>query len=152
MPRFTAECYLSDKLGISQIEVSANTSYQAQDIMRKVYGAQRISNIREIRENNTNSSTTSGGAGILILLGFIWALFSFAPWILMIVGGMFGTWIGQFVTGSSLEESVDREDVPRVLIVFVLAILAGGFGFVKGNEVKDYFNTPDTQVEQRVQK
>lgn len=152
MARWTAECYLSDKLGISQIEVSANTSYQAQEIMKKVYSAQRISNIREIRENNTNNSTTSGGTGLIVLLGFIWALFSFAPWILMIIGGMFGTWIGQFVTGSSLEESVDREDVPRVLIVFALAIMAGGFGFIKGNEVKHYFNTPDTQVEQRVQK
>lgn len=152
MARFIAECYLGDGIGNSKIEVDAATSYQAQEIMKKVYGAQRISNIREIRDNNTNSSTTSGGTGLIILLGCIWAILSFAPWVMMIVGGMFGTWIGQFVTGSSLEESVDREDVPRVLIVFVLAILTGGFGFIKGNEVKEYFNTPDTQVEQRVQK
>lgn len=152
MPRFTANCYLGHKLGTSQIEVNANTSYQAQEIMKKVYGAQSISNIREIRENSNDNSTTSGGAGLIVLVGCVWAFFSFAPWILMIIGGMLGTWIGQFVTGSSLEESVDKEDVPRVLIVFALAIMAGGFGFIKGIEAQHYFNTQSPKVEQQSQK
>ena len=69
------------------------------------------------------------------------------------LGGATGTWIGQKVTGQTIEEYNEREDDSghsKAAIVVALALILGGIGFVKGDELKKSFDAPDAaaQVQQ----
>ena len=69
------------------------------------------------------------------------------------LSGATGTWIGQKVTGQTIEEYNERDDGSgnkRTAIVVALALILGGIGFVKGDELKKSFDAPDAaaQVQQ----
>lgn len=149
MARYRAKCWFGSNVGMQEMEVSSSSSYGAVEMLKNVYGAQQVYNIHEVRGNNNSSSSSSlsgaGGLGLLVLIGAV----MFAPWVLMTVGGAVGTWISEKVVGYSLEESVDNEDMPRVLIILFAAILSGGIGFYQGTEFQKYINTPDTPAQQQ---
>jgi hypothetical protein len=98
--------------------------------------------------NKSSGSSDIDGGGLIGLIGLAaaaWAFVSFTPWILMILGGASATWIGEKITGQSVEEYNEREDDKghgKAAIVLVLALIAGGFGFVKGDEIKKGFDAP----------
>ena len=154
MPRFRAQCFFNSEIGNQQMEVNAASSTGAVQMLKNVYGAKSVTNVCEIRASNNNSSSGSGsfsGAGSLAIVALIAAVF-FAPWVLMTVGGIAGTWIAQKICGSTIEEAMDNEDIKRFWIIFLIATISGGVGFVKGTELHNYLNSPDAKVEQKAQK
>lgn len=149
MPRYTASCWFGSKIGQQDMEVNANTPGGAIDMLKNVYGAQSVSNVREIRANNSNSSSdVSGYAGLAFLAAGAWAFVTFTPWILMMGGGMIAAWLSQFIVGDTLEDALEEDKVGKLAIILALTLLAGGFGFVKGNEMHKHLNTPDVKVQQ----
>lgn len=92
----------------------------------------------KINYSRSSESGDFSGAGRLIaLIALLWVSFTFLPWVLMVAGGAVGTWIGQVVTGQSVDDynsndnPTDGEHI-RALILFILALSLGGWGFVQG--------------------
>lgn len=92
----------------------------------------------KINYSSSNDDTDfSGTGGLIILLGLLWAAFTFLPWVLMFAGGTAAVWIGQLLTGQTVDEytSIDdptNNETIRFLIVLILSITVGGWGFVQG--------------------
>ena len=106
----------------------------------------KVIGVTAVFENNSNnfggssssSSSSSGGSfsssgsgegllGLAVIIGAIWALMSFLPWILMGLGGWFGAWAGN-KTG-------------KVSMAIVLSLLAGGFGYYQGDQWQQQWNS-----------
>jgi hypothetical protein len=156
MATWKADVFVNSQVGRISTEVEASTfSGAKQQIYAKHGDVQQIANLRQV----TSSSGSSGGSdigGSIALIGLVavgWAFFSFTPWILMGIGGAFGTWIGQLATGQTIEEYSDRDDDSghtKAAITLALALILGGVGFVQGDSIKKGFDAPSTpsQVEQ----
>ena len=156
MATWKADVFVNSQVGRITTEVEASTFQGAQQQIYAKHGdVQQITNLRQV----TGSSGSSGGSdigGSIALIGLVaagWAFFSFTPWILMGIGGAFGTWIGQLVTGQTIEEYSDRDDDSghtKAAITLALALILGGVGFVQGDSIKKGFDAPSTpsQVEQ----
>jgi hypothetical protein len=95
--------------------------------------------------SNSSSSSSSGGSssssgsgegllGLAVIIGAIWALMTFLPWLLMGLGGWFGAWAGN-KTG-------------KVSLALILSLLAGGFGYYQGDKWQQEWNSDTTTVEQ----
>jgi hypothetical protein len=130
------------------VTVEAGAGYVARQEIEKRYAPIYIYNLRQVRESSSSSSSSSSSiGGTVVLVGLIaaaWAFVSFTPWILMGLGGIAGTWVGEKVTGQSIEDYNDREDDrghKRVAIVIALALFLGGLGFVKGSALKKDFDS-----------
>ena len=69
----------------------------------------------------------------------------------MLVGGAAGTWVGEKVTGKSIDEISDSGTNTKAgAILLSLMMFGGGLGFVKGHEFQTYMNTPDSvEVQQQ---
>lgn len=157
MATWRAKCWLGSSSGYQNLEVQASTLNGAKQQFQRIYSAEQIINLHQVRSSNLNSSSDGDGnaSGILLLVGIIaaaWAFMSFTPWILMGLGGSFGTWFGEKLTGQSVDEYNERNDDlghGKALIVLVLALILGGFGFVKGTEIQKGFDpqsSPPTNV------
>jgi hypothetical protein len=156
MATYRAKCWLGSASGYQELEVQSNTLYGAKEQFERIYGAEQIINLREVRGDSNSSGSSLDFGGTVGLIGLVvagWAFISFTPWILMGLGGATGTWIGQKVTGQSLEEYNERDDGSgnkRAAVVVALALILGGIGFVKGDDLKKSFDAPDApaQVQQ----
>lgn len=87
--------------------------------------------------SSSDDADFSGTGGLIVLLGLLWLAFSFLPWVLMFIGGASATWLGQVLTNQTVEEYTDIEDPTdnetiRFLIVLVLSLTVGGWGFIQG--------------------
>lgn len=148
MPRFRAKCWLGSSSGYQELEVQSNTLNGAKEQFERIYGAEQIINLREVRgeSNSSGSSLDFGGTvGLIGLVAAGWAFVSFTPWVLMGLGGATGAWIGQKVTGQTIEEYNERDDGlgnKRAAAVLALSLILGGIGFVKGDEIKKGFDAP----------
>lgn len=155
MARWTADVFVNSQVGTIKTEVDAATySGARQQIYAKHGDVQTITNLREVRSGNSSSASVGdvgGGAALVGLIAIAWLFITFTPWIMMGLGGAIGTWIGEKVTGQSIEEYTERDDDSghgKAAIALVLALLAGGFGFVQGHEMKKGFDSPSSNVEQ----
>ena len=84
--------------------------------------------------SSSSSSSSGSGEGVLglaIIIGAIWALMTFLPWILMGLGGWFGAWAGN-KTG-------------KVSLAIILSLLAGGFGYYQGDQWQTEWNKTDVE-------
>lgn len=151
MALWKAEVFVNSRVGRISTEVEAATFSGAKEQIYAKHGnVQSITNLRQVSKNSSSSSNSEVGNGTVIfiflfLLG--WTFVSFTPWILMGVGGALGTWIGQLVSGQTIEEYNDRTDDAghgKAAFVFALALILGGFGFVKGVEIQKSFDSPST--------
>lgn len=148
---------MGSSVGYQELEVQANTLNGAKQQLERVYGAEQIVNLHQV-SNSSSSSGGGDGAGAIGLVGLAvaaWAFVSFTPWILMLLGGAAATWVGQLITGQTIEEYTDRDDDSghgKAAIVLALALIAGGFGFVKGDEIKKGFDAPSNTPAQVQQK
>jgi hypothetical protein len=144
---------LGSDSGYQELEVQSNTNYGAKEQFKRIYGAEQIINLRQVRDSSSSGSgvgDVSGTVGLIGLVAAAWAFVSFTPWILMGLGGAAGLWVGEKVTGQSVEEYTSRSDDKghgKAAIVLALTLLAGGFGFVKGDEIKKGFDAPDTPAQ-----
>ena len=108
-------------------------------------------------EPMTEEEEENNAEGILLWIGIgggLWAFFTFTPWILMLGGGALGTWVGEKVTGQSVEEYTDSTEDSghkKAAIALTLALLCGGFGFIQGNNLQNDWNTTDQIEEVRSQ-
>ena len=156
MGLYRAKCWLGSSSGYQELEVQSNTLNGAKQQFERIYGAEQIINLREVRGDSNSSGSGLDFGGTVALIGLVaagWAFITFTPWILMGLGGATGTWIGQKVTGQTIEEYNEREDDSghsKAAIVVALALILGGIGFVKGDELKKSFDAPDAaaQVQQ----
>lgn len=152
MATWKAKVFVNSTVGTITTEVQAATFSGAKEQIYAKHGnVQQITNLHQVSNNSSSSSSDSDSSsvgGTVALIGLIaagWAFMSFTPWILMGLGGAAGTWIGEKVTGQSLEEyseSNDDSGTSKAGIVIVLALLLGGLGFVKGDELKKGFDAP----------
>jgi hypothetical protein len=133
------------------VTVESGSMSTAKQEIEHLYNPIYIRNLRQVSNNNSSSGSGIGDiGGTAALVGLVavgWAFVSFTPWILMGLGGAFGTWVGEKVTGQSLEDYTTRDDDnghSKAAIVLALALILGGIGFVKGDEIKKGFDAPDT--------
>jgi hypothetical protein len=156
MATWKADVFVNSQVGRISTQVEAATfSGAKQQIYAKHGDVQQITNLRQVSNRSSDSSDSSGvdlgdSAGAVGLIGLVaigWAFMSFTPWILMGLGGAAGAWIGEKITGQSVDDYTNRDDDSghgKAAIVLALAILAGGIGFVKGDEIKKGFDAPAT--------
>lgn len=151
MATWKADVFVNSRVGRITTEVEAATFSGAKEQIYAKHGdVQQITNLHQVRKSSGSSSGSSeiDGAGVIGLVGLAaaaWAFVSFTPWILMLLGGAAATWIGEKVTDQSIEEygeSNDDSGHGKAAIVVALALIAGGFGFVKGDEIKKGFDAP----------
>jgi hypothetical protein len=159
MATWKADVFVNSRVGRISTEVEAASFSGAQEQIYAKHGnVQQIVNLRQVNSSNSSSSSSSvDGSGAIGLVGLVlvaWLATTFTPWILMLVGGAAGAWIGEKVTGQSIEEYNEREDDMghgKAATVLALSLILGGIGFVKGDEIKKGFDAPtDTpaQVQQ----
>lgn len=135
------------------VTVEAGASYVAKQEIERLYRPIFIRNLREVHGGSGSSDSDLDTGGAVVLIGLFaagWAFMTLTPWILMLFLGSFAFWAGEKVTDQSLEEYGEREDGhgnKRIAFVLILSILAGGFGFVKGDEIKKGFDAPDAPAE-----
>ena len=111
--------------------------------VKSMYGAKSVSNCNPVSigsssNSNSNSPSSSSGSGegmlgLALIIGAIWALMTFLPWVLMGLGGWFGAWAGN-KTG-------------KVSLAIILSLLAGGFGYYQGDKLQQEWNS-ESAVEQ----
>jgi hypothetical protein len=153
--RWTAKCWMGSSSGFVDIEVSASTINGAKEQLQRVYGAEQITNLREVRNNSTSGSSGLDIDGTLGMVGLIAAacvLYAFTPWVLMLLGGAAGAWVSEKITGQSIEEYNERTDDQghgKAAIVIAAALILGGVGFVQGDALKKGFDAPDTPTQVR---
>ena len=156
MATWRAEVFVNSRVGRINTEVEAATFSGAKEQIYAKHGdVQQIVNLRQVSSGGSSSGSGSSldFGGTVALIGLVaagWAFVSFTPWILMGLGGATGTWIGQKVTGQSLEEYNERDDGSgnkRAAVVVALALILGGIGFVKGDELKKSFDAPDAPAQ-----
>jgi hypothetical protein len=156
MATFQADIKTTPTGSIYSVTVEAGALYVARQEIERLYKPIFIRNLRQVSRNSSSSSgdSSSGSVGgTVALIGLIaagWAFMSFTPWVLMGLGGAFGTWVGELVTGQRIEEYNEREDDlghSKAAIVLALALVLGGIGFVKGDQIKKGFDAPDAPAE-----
>ena len=136
--RWTAKCWMGSKSGYVNLEVTANTLGGAKEQLQRVYGAEQIINLREVRGDGSGLSAPSGAGPLLIGILGAGALFMyFTPWVLMTLYGAAGTWASQKITGITMSEFGDiknptDEETNKSIIILLSTIILGGAGFVHG--------------------
>jgi hypothetical protein len=154
MATYKADIKTTSAGSIYSVTVEAGASYVAKEEIQRLYNPIFIRNLRQVSGNSSSSDFSigdvSGTVGLVGLIALIWAFVSFTPWILMGLSGAFGLFVGEKVTGQSVEEYTSRDDDKghtKAAIVLALTLLAGGIGFVKGDEIKKGFDAPDVPAQ-----
>lgn len=75
MATWKAKCWLGSESGYQDLEVQSNTCQGAEQQLRRIYGAERIINLREVRSGESSPSFDLDGTvtllGIVLLIGLI---------------------------------------------------------------------------------
>lgn len=157
MPRFEGQVWVSGEHPY-QTEVNAANVFAARKQIARREGVKEheVDRVFQINDDNTSSSSSSGGnvsvpdvsgsMGLAMLGVSAILFFMFMPWVLMFAGGAAGTWIGEKVTQTKVDEAKGKAGA----ILIALIVFGGGFGFVKGHEFQTYVNS-DTPAEQVTQ-
>ena len=157
MPRFTAQVWVSGDHPYD-CEINAANVFQAKKNIARREGVNesdvnRVFLVTEDSDQEYSNSSTSGNidigswGGIAVAAVVLWLLIEFTPWILMFGMGATGAWIGEKVTGQSIEEYAESNDDRghgAIAVVLAMSLILGGLGFVKGNEFKQSINNDTT--------
>jgi len=150
MPTYRAKCWLGSSSGYQDLEVKANTITGAKEQFQRIYGAEQVVNISEVRNYGSVNSGSSSGLTfneMVSLAGFagaIWVFLTFTPWILMSLGGVIGVWISQKMVGQEIGEYFDHSNNSKtshlkMAFVLFLTLSFGGLGFYQGNNLQKSF-------------
>jgi hypothetical protein len=99
MATWRAKCWLGSSSGYQELEVQSNTLNGAKEQFERIYGAEQIINLREVRSSGNSSSSDSGDVGGYLILGAIlfgiWLLVEYW-WIVVPVVAILGllVWYG----------------------------------------------------------
>ena len=77
MATYRAKCWLGSSSGYQELEVQSNTLQGAEEQFQRIYGAEQIINLREVRSGSSTSSSSGDVGGYLVLgaiLFGIWLL------------------------------------------------------------------------------
>ena len=77
MATYRAKCWLGSSSGYQELEVQSNTVQGAKEQFQRIYGAEQIINLREVRSGSSTSSSSGDVGGYLVLgaiLFGIWLL------------------------------------------------------------------------------
>ena len=77
MATYRAKCWLGSSSGYQELEVQSNTIQGAKEQFQRIYGAEQIINLREVRSGSSTSSSSGDVGGYLVLgaiLFGIWLL------------------------------------------------------------------------------
>ena len=74
MATWRAECWLGSSAGRQTLEVQANTLNGAKQQLERVYGAEQITNLREVKGGLGSASSSSDSSGMIWLIGAIFFL------------------------------------------------------------------------------
>jgi hypothetical protein len=77
MARWTAKCWLGSANGYQDLEVQSNTAHGAREQLQRIYGAEQVINLREVREGGSSDGDASFGA--IVVLGGIALAVMFWP-------------------------------------------------------------------------
>ena len=82
MARWTAKCWLGSANGYQDLEVQSNTAHGAKEQLERIYGAEQVINLRQVREESSSSSGEGSFALAVVLgavLGAIYLIVTFWP-------------------------------------------------------------------------
>ena len=93
-----AKCWLGSSAGYQELEVKANTLNGARQQLERVYGAEQISNLHEVRSGDSSSFSIGDVDGTVTLIAIvvgIWLLVEYW-WIVVPVAVIIGllAWYG----------------------------------------------------------
>ena len=157
MPRFTAQVWVSGDHPYDA-EINAQNVFQARKNIARREGVSEsdVNRVFLVEEDSHHSSSNSSsfdgvnigsmGAFAVAAIG-LWLLIEFTPWILMFGFGSAGAWIGEKVTGQSIEEYAESDDDKghgAIAVVLAMSLILGGLGYVKGEEFKQFLNSDTT--------
>lgn len=78
MATWRAKCWLGSSNGYQELEVKSNTCYGAKEQFQRIYGAEQVINIREVKSSEgSGSSDISGFFPLAVVLFFIWVLIEY---------------------------------------------------------------------------
>lgn len=144
--------YETNGSGINFAEAKTNVA------RREGVPENNVQYLREIKKEKSSSSSSGSSfdigdvgnaGGLVILLGGLWLLISFMPWVLMLVGGTAGAWVSEKVSGQSLEDLTENEgSTKKIAFILATSVILGGVGFVQGTQWQKELNSPEQpQVE-----
>ena len=67
MATFRAKCWLGSASGYQELEVQSNTLQGAKEQFERIYGAEQVINLREVRSSGSSSSESTDVGGYLAL-------------------------------------------------------------------------------------
>jgi hypothetical protein len=67
MATWRAKCWLGSSSGYQELEVQSNTISGAKEQFERIYGAEQIINLREVRSSSSSLSSSGDTGGYLIL-------------------------------------------------------------------------------------
>lgn len=150
MPKFRASCWLGSETGRQELEVQANTWGGAKQQLKQIYriNDNDIYNLREVSDNSSGRSnpTDSETQGIsprliisgVVIIGFLYALSEYTKFVVMLVFGLAGFWIGK-----------KFNNIP-ILIALTIGLAAFGYNLGVGwhESIKNTINELSAPLEQ----
>lgn len=84
MATWTGEAWLGSASGRQKVSVQSSTFHGAKEQIEQIYGATDVHNLREVNDNDSESSWGDIGGGFVLLLGMmaVVAFFMFLPYII----------------------------------------------------------------------
>jgi hypothetical protein len=79
MATWRAQCWLGSESGYQNLEVESNTFQGAEQQLRRIYGAEQIINLREVRSDGSSSSIADIG-GMLMLGAVLFVIWLFVEY------------------------------------------------------------------------
>jgi hypothetical protein len=79
MATYRAKCWLGSASGYQELEVQSSTLNGAKEQFERIYGAEQVINLHEVRSSRSSSSSDSGDIGGYLVLGAV----LFGIWLLV---------------------------------------------------------------------
>lgn len=87
MATWRAKCWLGSASGYQELEVQSNTAYGAKEQFERIYGAEQIINLHEVRGSSGSSSISGAGSfGLILFLLVVWLIIEY--WYFVIPGAI----------------------------------------------------------------
>jgi ABC-type Na+ efflux pump permease subunit len=80
MATWRAKCWLGSSSGYQDLEVQSNTLNGAKEQLERIYGAEQIINLREVRESRKSSSSSESSDGSALLVGIVILFVAVVTW------------------------------------------------------------------------
>ncbi len=129
----------------SKRKVYASCRNDAWNIVEADPTVRKVLNVEHAKQFTPSSSGFSWGLIFILILmvGFIMTM----PWSSMLGLGILGAKLTEFIVGDEFNDAVDKDRNVAALFILIVALTSGGFGFVKGIDLKEYIDSSDTPIE-----